>query len=73
MYQQIILDKPPVRVFNVPTLNKEARMKTEPSNEDLAKLVKQRLDNETEREWMLDALMAELSMNDLDGLQERLP
>lgn len=48
-------------------------MKTEPSNEDLAKLVKQRLDNETEREWMLDALMAELSMNDLDGLQERLP
>jgi hypothetical protein len=26
MYQQIILDKPPVRVFNVPTLNKEVVM-----------------------------------------------
>jgi hypothetical protein len=28
MYQQIIIDKPPVRVFNVPTLNKETDMET---------------------------------------------
>jgi hypothetical protein len=28
MYQQIIVDKPPVRVFNVPTLNQEGMMKT---------------------------------------------
>jgi hypothetical protein len=34
MYQQIILDKPPVRVLNVPTLNKEATM----SAKDLIKM-----------------------------------
>jgi hypothetical protein len=38
MYQQIILDKPLVRVFNVPTLNQEAAMKStaEMSFNDLA-------------------------------------
>jgi hypothetical protein len=29
MYQQLIVDKAPVRVFNVPTLNQEAAMKNE--------------------------------------------
>jgi hypothetical protein len=32
MYAQIILDKPPVRVFNVRTLNQEAQMENELTN-----------------------------------------
>jgi hypothetical protein len=44
MYSQIILDKPPVRVLNVLTLNKEAKSKTKPSSQHLCAWCKQMRD-----------------------------